>query len=74
MNALRKYVEERPGAIRRLAKAASVTDGQMSRIVSGQRGASVRVVDAISRETGIPVAEIVAGLVPDTHEPEQASA
>lgn len=74
MNSLQRYVAGRPGELSRLAKAASVSIGQMSRIVNRKRGASIRVVRVLSRETGIPVAEIVDSIMLDDGETERARA
>ena len=51
MNKLKCYALARPGSIRALAKAAKVTEGQMSRIVHGERGASLAVALAIANAT-----------------------
>jgi DNA-binding transcriptional regulator YdaS (Cro superfamily) len=41
----------RPGAVRDLARAAGVSESQMSRIISGHRGASLDVALAIADAT-----------------------
>ena len=51
MGKLKSYVTERPGAVRALARAAGVSEGQMSRIVHGERGASLAVALAIANAT-----------------------
>lgn len=48
---LSRHVSSRPGEISRLARASGVSDAQMSRIVSGQRGASLAVALAIADAT-----------------------
>lgn len=51
MGKLKAYVSTRPGAVRALARAAKVSEGQMSRIVHGERGASLAVALAIADAT-----------------------
>lgn len=51
MSKLKAYVTQRKGAIRLLARAAEVSDAQMSRIVHGERGASLAVALAIADAT-----------------------
>lgn len=65
MTKLKRYATTRPGAIRALATAAKVTEGQMSRIVHGERGASLGVALAIQTATGgaITTADVAAAKV-----------
>ncbi len=67
MAKLKSYVEARPGSIRALARAAGVSEGQMSRIVHGERGASLSVALAIADATNglITPADVAAAKIAD---------
>lgn len=51
MSKLKRYATAEKGRIASLARAAKVSDAQMSRIVHGTRGASLPIALAISKAT-----------------------